>query len=258
MKGLILAVVLLFSSGLAWGSVGANPNEYTTRIMHDRFEGMKKDLYDASRIAGVSMDDIVAIGSLESDLRAKVKNPCKGCSASGVLQYTASSWNVDRKKYHKELGLPANVSVTNQRANLLIGAKSLSETRQNLADRTHLTIDTVRPGDLYMSHFLGETGAVRVINSNSNTPMNRLVSISKANRPLFVKPNGQVRTAREFRQHLDRIVAIEKSFYKDKVQEHKLAMKQREIMNMFPTEMDKRLVIAVNNTRAYVGYNVNS
>lgn len=256
MKHFLLTIMLLISSTMAVASVGAKPDAYAAQIMNARFDGMKKDLYDASRIAGISMDDLVAIGSIESGLVAHAKN--RGSSAKGVLQYTNGTWIADRKKYHKELGLPANVSVTNQRANLLIGAKALNQAKQTLADRTHLTVDTVRVGDLYMLHFLGEGGAVKVINSNSNTPMNRLVSISKANRSLFVKPNGQVRTAREFRLHMNQLVMNEKSFYKEKVNEHRLAMKPREMIEAVRDGYDQRMAVAVMNTRAFIGFDVNS
>lgn len=229
MKSFLLFVTLsLLSVFNASASVGSDPNAYVSKIMNGRFDNVKHDLYEASKISGVSMGDMVGIASLESGLTSGAAN--KHSSAKGVFQYINSTWKSDRKKFHQELGLPHNASVFDQRANILIAGKSLAATKENLIERTHLTKSTIRPGDLYMSHFLGESGAVRVINSKSNTPMNTLVNISAANRPLFVKPNGQVRTAREFRQFLDKRVAKERAFYEDRVREHRIAMLKVEVL----------------------------
>lgn len=257
MKSFLLFLMLSLTSVMANASVGAAPTAYTEKVMYERFDKMKKHLHEASEISGISMGDIAAIASIESGLRGNVKVKGKG-SAAGALQYTSQTWIQDRKLYHKQLGLPANVNVYNVRANLLIGSLSLVKTKEFLIEKSHLTMDTVRVGDLYMSHFLGENGAVRVLNAKSNTPMNKLYTISKANRPLFIKPNGQVRTAREFRQHMDYLVKRERAFYNGKVVEHQLAQERIKRRDLIDSVFDTQIATAIANTAKYVGYGYSS
>lgn len=254
MKSFLLFIMLSIVSTVATASVGAAPTAYTERVMFERLDGMKKHFYEASLKSGMAMEDIVAFASIESGIRANVKTSGPG-TATGVLQYTSRTWKQDRKRYATELGLPANVSVKNARANILIGATSLVKTKEFLIEKSHLTMDTVRVGDLYMSHFLGENGAVRVLNAKSGTPMNKLYTISNANRSLFYKPNGQVRTAREFRLHMDYLVKRERAFYQDKVQEHKLAMERTKRQRLIDSFYDNTIMTAITYTYTPAGYN---
>lgn len=255
MNRFILAIILLSLSTLAYASVGANPNDYTRNVVMKRFDSVKHEFYEASKTTGMDMGDLVAIASIESTLNKNAKNKAPGTS-SGLLGYTDGTWKSDRKTYHKDLGLPADVSKDNIRANLLIGGKGLVETERFLIENSHLTERTVRKGDLYMSHFLGVTGALRVINSSSYTPMNKLVSISKANRSFFVKPNGEVRTSREFRLYMDMLVKRERAFYAEEVKKFQLVKLTEQFSSPVADAIHDRLAIAINNTDRYVGWNL--
>ncbi|AEV89586.1 putative lytic murein transglycosylase [Pseudomonas phage OBP] len=255
MNRFILTIFLLMASTLVYGSVGANPDDYTRTVVMKRFDAVKHDFYEASKATGMDMGDLVAIASIESTLNKTAKNKAPGTS-SGLLGYTNGTWQSDRKAYHKDLGLSANVSKGNVRANLLIGGKSLVETERFLIENSHLTVETVRKGDLYMSHFLGTTGALRVINSNSYTPMSKLVSISKANRVHFVKPNGQVRTAREFRLYMDMLVKRERAFYAEEIQKYQLAKLTEQLPSSVADSINDVMSIATNNTSKYVGWSL--
>lgn len=252
----ILFVILLgwiASIAAAHASVGANPNDYTTKIMLDRFEKAKKDLYTASKTTGIDMADLTAIASIESGLNQYAKNPHS--SASGMLGHTKGTWVSDRKAYHTKLGLPKNVSVKDRKASLLIGAESLQEAKRFLVEKTHLSANQVRSGDLYMSHFLGRDMAVKVINSNSNMPISKVVRITKGNWAMFVKPNGKVRTAREFRLYLDQKVKNERAFYAAIIQQYQFKQQGREqlveaVDSLNPNDM----TTAISNTQKYVGF----
>lgn len=248
------ALVLGALSLSADASIGAAPNDYTKKIVFERFDKMKSHLYEASKVSGMDMGDIVAISSIESTLRGNVKS--KYSSASGALQYTNGTWKQDRALYHKQLGLPANASVLNTRANLLIGATALSNLKQFLIENSHLTEDTVRIGDLYMSHLVGQNGALKIINSNSNKPVNQIVSVTVGNRSMFVKPNGQVRTAREFRLHMEYLVQRERSFYTAQVTKYQIVKATAPVIAepdpMF--DRDPNMQVAINNTAKYMGY----
>jgi hypothetical protein len=250
---ILIAVVLgwVGSLSIAQASVGANPNDYTTKTMLDRFDKVKADLYYASKVTGMDMGDLTAIASIESSLQANVGN--KHSTASGMLQHTKGTWASDRRAYHAQLGVPANAKVTNPRASLLIGAGGLMDAKRFLVERTHLSADQVRPGDQYMTHFLGRDCAARVINSNSGTPMNRIVKISKGNRAMFVKPNGQVRTAREFRLYLDQIVKRERDFYAAQVKQYSTAKLKQDILKEMDN-VDPVMAMAQYNTSSLVGW----
>lgn len=252
---LVMIMGWLGSIAEAYASVGANPNDYTTKIMLARFEKVKIDLYNASKATGIDMADLTAIASIESSLVPTAKSSCS--SASGMLGHTKGTWVSDRKAYHAKLGLPKNASVRDPRASLLIGAESLREAKDFLVEKTHLSPDQVRSGDLYMTHFLGRDMAAKVINSNSHTSMNKIVSISKGNRALFVKPNGQVRTAREFRMYMDQKVKRERAFYAPAIQQFVFNQQGREqpteaYATLYPHDMSTAIV----NTQKYVGFGI--
>jgi hypothetical protein len=248
---LAMVLVLMGSLSVAHASVGANPNDYTKKVMSERFNKVKADLYYASKTTGMDMGDLTAIASIESDLKSGARNAHS--SASGMLGHTKGTWVADRKAYHNKVGIASNASRTNARASLLIGAASLLDSKRSLVERTHLSASQVKLGDQYMTHFLGLDTAVRVINSNSNTPMNRLVKISKGNRGLFVKPNGKVRTAREFRTYLNTIVEQERAVYVEQIKQYKTAQRMKDIQRDFPTASDN-LIVAQANTAEYIGW----
>lgn len=254
---LVIVTLLGFTTSAAVASIGAAPNEYTTKIVMDRFDGLKQHMYEASRISGLDMADLVAISSIESTLRGNVKSQYS--SAKGVLQYTNGTWIQDRALYHKQLGLPANVSVTNARANLLIGATALHNLKQLLIEKSHLTEDTLRVGDLYMSHLVGTNGALAIINSYSNKPINQIIKLSKGNWSMYHKPNGQVRTAREFRLYMDSLVKRERSFYAKAVSNFQYAKASAPVMHYDSiSDGNDAMAVAIANSSRWVGYDVNS
>lgn len=250
----LLAMVLVWMGSLsvAHASVGANPNDYTKKVMSERFNKVKADLYYASKTTGMDMGDLTAIASLESDLKSSAIS--KHSSASGMLGYTKGTWVAHRKAYHNQVGVSPNARVSNPRASLLIGASSLMDSKRYLAERTHLSESQIKLGDQYMAHFLGADLAVKVLNSNSNTPMSRLTKVtSRGNSNLFVKPNGKVRTAREFRTFMNTIVERERAAYIEQIKQYKTAQRVKEIKRQYP-EADDLLIMAQANTAKFIGW----
>lgn len=221
MKTFLTLIMLLVISTATYASpVSLKYNDHTRSVMLDRFEGVKDHLFEASQVTGIDMAELTAIASLESKLVGNVRNPHG--TASGMLQYTNGTWKHKRKMYAKELGLSPNAHQFNVRANLLIGSKDLQETKESLVKRTHLDYDTLRLGDVYMSHFLGEDAAVRLINSYSHKPINKIVKINAGNYRYYYKPNGKIRTAREFRQFMNKIATDELKVYQAEISKYQL------------------------------------
>ncbi len=218
MKTLTLMLVLFLTSMTVNASQSTTTRKYSEHsktVMLERFDQIKGDLYHASVTAGISMAELTALGSLESKLRVKAKNPHS--TAAGVLQYTNGTWKSKKKLYSKELGIKPNAHQYDVKANLLIGAKDLQETKKNIIENTHLTNETIRLGDLYMSHFAGSGASIKIINSYSHKPIDQIIKLHKGNRPYYYKPNGKVRTAREFRQFMDQIAQAELKVYEQRI-----------------------------------------
>lgn len=245
MKTYILLFIALMFSTMANASTATTGstkyNAYAQKVMLERFDNVKADIYHASVTTGMNMTELVAIGSLESKLQPKSKNP--GSSAKGVLQYTNSTWKHKRQQYAAELGLPSNAHQNNIRANLLIGSKDLQDTKTRLIQRTHLTEETLTLGDVYLSHFLGEDGAVKVINSYSHKPVNQIVKIHPGNK-YYYNSNGKFRTAREMRQYMNRLVDEEIKVYQVAITEYQVERVFAPIHNVISAIRDSQRFVA--------------
>ena len=244
MKTLTLMLVLFLTSMTVNASQSTTTRKYSEHsktVMLERFDQIKGDLYHASVTAGISMAELTALGSLESKLRVKAKNPHS--TAAGVLQYTNGTWKSKKKLYSKELGIKPNAHQYDVKANLLIGAKDMQETKKMLIDKTHLTNETIRLGDIYILHFVGESGGLALINSYSHKPINQIVKLHKGNSRYYYKPNGQVRTAREFRLFMDQIAQTELKVYEQRIVKYQMKQFFRDIKQVV-TDFNPVLEIA--------------
>ena len=224
MESIILAFSLLFSSFTNASYTTTKPL-HEQKVMLERFDKVKDDLYYASKKADFDMYTLTAIASAESGFNRKAAN--NKSSAKGMLQYIDSSWRSDRKKYHKEVGVSSNAKVTDQRANLLIGAKSLAETKEYLINNTALNSKTIQPGDYYLSHFVGPQRAVKILNSNPSTPLTKYMSTASINANYTLtrkngKRNGRILTTGELRNHLNKHVINHGNIYKREINNYQL------------------------------------
>ena len=222
-KTFITALVLMVLSLTHAPAQAATYNDHAKSVMLERFDGVKDHLYEASVTTGINMAELTAIASLESKLRPAVHNASGHGSAKGILQYTNRTWKVKRAEYGKELGVAPGAHQYDLRANLLIGGKDLQGIKTFLIENTHVTQESLRLGDVYMAHFLGHYGAAKLINSYSHTPMNKIVKIHPGNKRYYYKPNGQIRTAREFRNYMDDIAKREVVVYERAIMEYQVA-----------------------------------
>lgn len=250
-----LMIILMMISTVTYASpVSLKYNDHARSVMLDRFDGVKEHLYEASVTTGINMAELTAIASLESKLQSNVKNPQPGASASGILQYTNRTWKAKRKQYGQELGVSPTAHQYNLRANLLIGGRDLQDTKLALLANTHLTTETLTLGDVYMSHVLGEGGAIKLINSYSHKPMNQIVKIHPGNYRYYYKPNGQIRTAREFRQFMDHIAKVELKVYEVAIAKYQVAKffePFQDIMDSVTTPGSETVVAAILRQRDF-------
>lgn len=222
METLLLALSIIFSP-FTQASITSDKPKHEQQYLLSKFDKVKEDIYYAAEKANFDPYTLTAIASAESGFNpGAVNNSVKGNKPKGMLQYMPGTWNNDRKLYHKEMGVSSNASVLNQRANLLIGAKSLAVTKDSFIKNTHLTARTIQPGDYYLSHFLGHRRALQVINSKSNTPLTKFMSMKGINANYTLtraggKRNGRILTTGELRVHLNRHVLKHASIYSNEI-----------------------------------------
>lgn len=222
-KTYFMAMVLAVLSLTSVSVQAATYNDHAKSVMLERFDNVKANLFEAAVVTGINMTELTAIASLESKLRHAVHNESGYSTAKGILQYTNRTWKVKRSTYSQELGIPSNAHQYDLRANLLIGSKDLQDIKVFLVENTHVTPDNLKLGDVYMAHVLGQYGAVKLLNSYSHKPMNQIVKIHPGNARYYYKPNGQIRTAREFRHFLDDIARKEARVYEKAIMEYQVA-----------------------------------
>jgi len=134
------------------------------------------------------------IAQAESGNNPNAKNPGKGQTASGLYQFTAGTWN----GMVKELGLNYTLEdrFNPEKSKTVMEAftkKNASYLQKNLGRE-------LNDADLYMAHFLGAGGAstfLKDLSANPNAGVNMSGEVINANKNVFYKKNGQLRTNKE-------------------------------------------------------------
>ncbi len=138
---------------------------------------------------GSYLDTVRGVESGGSDT---AKNP--NSTATGRYQFTQDTWNGLARKY-PDLGLTPNGRTDAGQQDRAMQAF----TKDNADALTRAGIP-ITPGNLYVSHFLGEAGGPRFIagaTSNPDAPATQFVSpgAASANRTIFFNRDGSPKTA---------------------------------------------------------------
>lgn len=157
-------------------------------------------IYQAAQRTGVPYAELMAIAGAESSF-----NPNAGArtsSAKGLFQFIDDTWQQTYQRYGPNGTRVKNPNVKNKVfdpcSNALMGAYYIKENKAELAAAGLPT----GPTEVYMMHFLGPAGGksfLRGVRSNPNAPSSSSVrdAAIRANRGIFYKKNGQLRTNRE-------------------------------------------------------------
>ncbi|MGI9415798.1 MAG: transglycosylase SLT domain-containing protein [Hyphomicrobiales bacterium] len=174
---------------------------------------------------GTDFDYLMRTAQRESAMKPGAKS--KTSSATGLFQFIEQTWLATLKKSGHELGLgkyadaierqpdgrhkvtdpklrPAILALRKdpQTAALMAGAytKAAAAKLQQAFGRTPLE------GELYIAHFLGPGGAVRLINAAQTTPETSAAKLfpkaAHANRPIFYDKAGKARSVEAVYQNL--------------------------------------------------------
>jgi Transglycosylase SLT domain len=171
----------------------------------------------AARSTGISFDYLLTTAQMESGLNPKAQAPTS--SAQGLYQFIDQTWLATLKQNGPALGLGKYADAIQQDAN---GRYSVSDptaraailklrsdpsasalmagafTRANAADLAAGIGRAPTEGELYIAHFLGSAGAVKLIAAAGANPQTNAADLfpqaAAANRSIFYDKSGQARS----------------------------------------------------------------
>lgn len=213
MKNIILSFFLIMMTGM--GAALASTSAPTSQDIK-YFKKQQSHILEASKLTGINPELITAIASKESKMGRLPYNRASG--AAGVMHMVPRTFSSARSKFHKQLGLSANVSVTNDRANILLATAALADNKRYLKS---ITNKPITDGDIYATHFLGLGGAAAVIKGDPNAPISRYVKLYRSNMSMYTQ-NGRVLTVSQFRKRMNNIVDVESTRYAMALNQYRL------------------------------------
>ncbi|NRA30783.1 MAG: transglycosylase SLT domain-containing protein [Parvularculaceae bacterium] len=196
--------------------------EATSAVKNDDSSAsyVKKAIRQAARQTGLDFDLMLGVAKRESSLQADAK--AKTSSASGLFQFIDQTWLGAVKEHGQSLGLgnfakdiqqsgkgftvtdPARKDeILNLRFNPVIAAKVAGKTLAGAKDRlTQALGREASPSEVYMSHFLGERGATRMLAAGDQAVAAEIdPRAANANQTLFFQ-NGRALSVAEFRDKI--------------------------------------------------------
>lgn len=161
------------------------------------WNGVKDTLLYASRAVGTDPAIMAQIAAIESGFKPEAK--AKTSSATGLFQFTDSTWKEVVKKHGKKYGIDSSTSPLDARANALMGAAFIKDNAE--------VVKSVKGGgataqDIYMAHFLGPGGVksfLKGLSANPNDLAQNHVArnVPGANKDIFFSQSGQPNTLQQ-------------------------------------------------------------
>lgn len=163
-----------------------------------KFSGSPKKKDSVVDSISTQRDYYSTVRMLESGGRNRAR--ASTSSAYGPFQFIESTWNTYTKKLGKDYSLEDRSDY----------AKSLEIMRAFTEDnRSKMVEGLKRPVsdvELYMGHFLGHSGAIKLLNANDNVDASKLlVRAANSNKSLFFKRgSNKARTVGELKEEITR------------------------------------------------------
>lgn len=166
---------------------------------------------DASKRSGVPMNILLSTAKQESDFGRNTSSPTS--SAKGIFQFTDGTWADTIQKSGPIYGIPTTASVNDPTANIYMGAEFARQNANYI--KTELG-RAAKPGEYYVTHFLGRQGGVDLIKANESSPNASAAALfpkaANANRSIFYDKAGAPRTVSQVYGWLSGIVDGKKTF----------------------------------------------
>ena len=161
------------------------------------WDNVKNTIVGASNVVGFDPGTAATMAGVESSMRPDVVN---GIGAAGLFQIVPSTWKELMDKHGDEYGIPKGTPSTDHRANAILGIRYLRDNHKTLTKKQ----DNVTDVDLYLTHFLGPTGAGRFAKGLNHEPSNLYASSAAVrNNPDIFTEGGHIRTIGEVKRNLD-------------------------------------------------------
>jgi len=184
----------IFSKLVGLQSAGASPAGGTLGSMAQSYRDGGAKLPSFASTGGGMGDYLRTVGGVESGGSDTAKNP--DSTATGRYQFTQGTWNGLARKY------PDLALTPNGRTDPAQQERAMQAFTKDNADALSRAGVPITPGNLYVSHFLGEAGGPRFIAgamSNPDAPATQFVTpgAAAANRTIFYNRDGTPKTAGE-------------------------------------------------------------
>jgi hypothetical protein len=157
---------------------------------------MKGTVTSAAEQVGVDPKALAVMTAMESNFDPKAAAGTS--SAKGLMQFTGGTWDESMTKYAKKFGIAAGTQPTDARASMLLGAQLMKDNTAYLQKYLNRPLTTT---DLYLAHFLGAAGAVKLLSADPKSiAADLLPAAAKANQTIFFDKNNTPRTCGEIIQ----------------------------------------------------------
>lgn len=142
------------------------------------------ELFDQVQSAtGVSHRLLARFVTLESSFYTNA-SPGGSNTAKGLFQFTDDTWKETVSKFGHQFNIDHTTSVWDPRANTLMAAMRIKDA-QSLLTRT-FPDRTITETDIYLTHFLGRTGAIRFLKADADRiAAHHMRAAAKRNKGIF-------------------------------------------------------------------------
>ena len=163
-----------------------------------KFNGSPKKKESAVDSISTQRDYYSTVRMLESGGRNRAR--ASTSSAYGPFQFIESTWNTYTKKLGKNYSLEDR---SDYAKSLEIMRAFTEDNRSKMMEGLKRPISDV---ELYMGHFLGHSGAIKLLNANDNVDASKLlVRAANSNKSLFFKRgSNKARTVGELKEEITR------------------------------------------------------
>lgn len=158
-------------------------------------------LETASRRTGVPLSTLTAIARRESTFNPNAVN--KETTATGLMQFIDGTWADTTAKYGAKYGITSATSRFDPLASALMAGEYALENAKYIEQKIGRK---ARPGETYVSHFMGGGGAVALIKAAEANPDAEAAKLfgaqAKANPTIFYNKDGSSKTVSEVYSNL--------------------------------------------------------
>ncbi len=176
---------------------------------------LSKDVESAiakgSSVSGIDYGFMMAMAEKESSFNPNAK--AKTSSALGLYQFTDGTWSAMVNKYGSKYNISSEDRLDPESNAIMAGLLA----KENAASIRKSTGQEPSNTDLYMAHFLGASGASKMLNADENSRADQIAgnAAASANRSIFYNSDGTPRTVKEVKQKFANFIEPRSIAYND-------------------------------------------